>query len=107
MKLEDALPQLTERGTKVDVWVSDMCLHYMSEQVDFLLESRPVLSDNAFFVMTLKCVIGYSRASHDKQVQTQVDRLQSFASGISVVHLFSNRNGERTVMGFLKSNDGQ
>jgi hypothetical protein len=105
MKLEDALPQLVGEGVKMDVYVSDMCLHYLSSQVDFLLESRPVLRDNAFFVMTLKCIVGFTKASHDQQVETQVERLKPFATGITVIHLFSNRRGERTVMGFLKSND--
>lgn len=103
MKVEDALPQLVEEGVRIDVWTSDMCLHDMSNQIDWLLRAKDagVLSPNAMFVLTLKCNVGHSKSAFDNQVQPEVERLQGIATGIETIHLFSNRSGERTVMGFL------
>lgn len=105
MKLEDAIPILISKGVCADIWVSDMCLHDMSKQIDFLLYSKSIglLAHDALFVVTLKCTIGYSRETHDRQVEAAVKRLSSMSANVSTRHLFSNRGGERTVMGFLSN----
>lgn len=103
MKVESALPLLGKENVRVDVWTSDMCLHIMSEQVDWLLRAREagVLRPDAMFILTLKCNTGHSKLSHDYQVEKEVARLKKLATEVEVMHLFSNRNGERTVMGFF------
>ena len=101
--IENTIPTLAERGVAIDVWVSDMCLHAMSDQVDWLLKARDagILSPMAMFVLTLKCNIGHSAAAYDKQVEKEVERLDGIASDIETLHLFSNRSGERTIIGEL------
>ena len=101
--IENAIPMLAEKGAVIDLWVSDMCLHSMSDQVDWLLKARDagILSPTAMFVLTLKCNIGHSAAAYDKQVKKEVARLDGIAIDIETLHLFSNRSGERTVMGKL------
>lgn len=103
VKVEDALPLLAKENVRVDVWTSDMCLHIVSEQLDWLLRAREagILRMNAMFILTLKCNTGHSKVSYDRQVEKEVARLNEMATGVEVMHLFSNRNGERTVMGFL------
>eukprot|EP00978_Attheya_sp_CCMP212_P048860 scaffold585624_cov59-Attheya_sp.AAC.2 len=110
MKIQDALPILLEdEGTtgQVKIWVSDMCLHDMGEQVDHLLlaKKKGLLAPNAFFVLTLKCVVGHSKSAFDSQVEKVVDKLRSTSSanvvGVETFHLFSNRSGERTVIGYI------
>jgi hypothetical protein len=103
MRVEDAIPRLAEDGVRIDLWASDMCLHNMHEQLDWLLRAKEagILSPNAMFVLTLKCNIGHSKGSYDNQVEREVTRLQGIATGIETMHLFSNRSGERTVVGFL------
>ena len=102
--IENAIPMLAEKKTTIDLWVSDMCLHAMSDQVDWLLKARDagILSAKAMFVLTLKCNIGHSASAYDKQVETEVARLESIATDIQTLHLFSNRSGERTIIGSLK-----
>lgn len=102
--IEIAIPMLAEKGTTIDLWVSDMCLHAISNQVDWLLKARDagILSPMAMFVLTLKCNIGHSAAAYDKQVEKEVARLDGIATDIETLHLFSNRSGERTVIGRLK-----
>ena len=99
--IENAIPILVERGVKVNLWVSDMCLHAATDQVDWLLRANDagVLSQNTFFVLTLKCNIGHSQSSFDKQVEKEVARLKGIAIALQTLHLFSNRSGERTIMG--------
>ncbi|KAL9178982.1 hypothetical protein ACHAXT_011955 [Thalassiosira profunda] len=106
MKVQGALPILLSDETvkgKVRIFVSDMCLHKMSEQIDQLLLAREqgLLAPDAFFVLTLKCTMGHSKASYDAQVDEVVERLLAEATveGAETCHLFSNRSGERTVMG--------
>lgn len=105
MKIQDAIPILKEKKTKINVFVSDMCLHEMEEQLNFLLLAKDddILEDNAFFVLTLKCNSGFSKANFDGQVEKVLETLASRAKTrkISTYHLFSNRNGERTIMGFI------
>ena len=99
--IENAIPVLVERGVKVDLWVSDMCLHNVADQVDSLLRAKEagLLSRNTFFVLTLKCNIGHSQSSFEKQVEKEVARLKGIAGALQTLHLFSNRSGERTIMG--------
>jgi len=105
MKIQDAIPILFEKGAKINVFVSDMCLHEVEDQLEFLLQAKRegILDDEAFFVLTLKCNSGYSKASFDAQVAKVLSILPSKAPTrkLSTYHLFSNRNGERTVMGFI------
>ena len=103
MTVGEALPLLAEENVTVDVWVSDMCLHDVGEQVGWLLRAREagVLARGAMFVLTLKCNIGHSRESHDSQARREVERLGGMATKVETMHLFSNRSGERTVVGFL------
>jgi len=107
MRVQDAIPILLENGGlgKIQIWVSDMCLHRMEEQLDLLLlaKEQGLLAPNAFFVLTLKCVVGRSKISFDYQVQRVVDKLCKHAKveKVTTYHLFSNRSGERTVMGYI------
>ncbi|KAL7542952.1 hypothetical protein ACHAXR_012245 [Thalassiosira sp. AJA248-18] len=110
MKIQDALPMLLENeeattAGPVKIWVSDMCLHYMEHQVDQLLLAKKegLLAPKAFFVLTLKCVVGHSKVSYDSQVEKVVDKLRRSANvvGVEIFHLFSNRSGERTVLGYI------
>ena len=100
MKLQDAICKLPRNS--IDIFVSDMCLHEMNAQVDMMLEAKPLLKPNTFFVVTLKCVAGHSASSCDSQVQKEVSRLAQVAYGVKTVHLFVNRSRERTVMGYLR-----
>jgi hypothetical protein len=102
LKVEEALPTL--KGVHVDLWASDMCLHQMSEQIDWLLYAKDagVAGKGTFFVLTLKCKVGHSKASFDSQVAQECKRLEGITRDLQVFHLFSNRSGERTIMGYLR-----
>eukprot|EP00985_Skeletonema_marinoi_P000891 scaffold363_cov216-Skeletonema_marinoi.AAC.5 len=112
MKIQYALPKLLEDeavasdGGGVKLWVSDMCLHNMAEQVELLLLAKEegVLAPNAFFVLTLKCVVGHSKLAYDAQVKKVVDKffMDANLDCVETFHLFSNRSGERTVIGYIK-----
>jgi 23S rRNA U2552 (ribose-2'-O)-methylase RlmE/FtsJ len=107
LKLEDALPSLLKNSKNdvvhIDVWVSDMCLHQMGEQIDYLLTARDMglVGPSTFFVLTLKCLVGRSKKSFDGQVARECQRLDGMTRDMEVFHLFANRSGERTVMGYL------
>lgn len=106
LKLEDALPILLEINNNdlhIDVWVSDMCLHQMGEQIGYLLTARDMglVGPGTFFVLTLKCLVGRSKESFDGQVARECQRLDGMTRDLQVFHLFANRSGERTVMGYL------
>lgn len=105
MKIQDAIPILKQNKIKFHVFVSDMCLHEMEQQLEFLLLAKDegILEENAFFVLTLKCNSGFSKENFDGQVQKVVETLVSRVKTdrISTYHLFTNRNGERTIMGFI------
>ena len=103
MTVEEALPRIKSEEPTIDLWVSDMCLHSMESQVDWLLDAKNmgVLQSPTFFVLTLKCNIGYSASAFDRQVSLQLDRVRSMTRDVFSVHLLSNRSGERTVMGYL------
>jgi hypothetical protein len=112
MTIQNALPLLASQNAVVDIWVSDMCLHDMCAQVDWLLQARrqhaiwSAQQHPIFFVLTLKCTVGHSAKSFAAQVAPQVERLKAQSAGYSntvqVLHLLANRSGERTVMGYLE-----
>eukprot|EP00536_Pseudo-nitzschia_multiseries_P018787 jgi/Psemu1/328913/estExt_fgenesh1_pg.C_31120002 len=87
----------------LDVWVSDMCVKDVRGQIDALLAARDacVVGPGTFFVLTLKCVVGYSAKAFEYQTNEQVARLSGISRDVQVVHLFSNRSSERTVIGYL------
>lgn len=110
MKIQDAIPLLKSQinnddGKKIKVFVSDACLHSMSAQADFLLEAKEqgILSEDAFFVLTLKCTVGHGKATFDAQVDQVISSLKGRANirDLSIYHLFTNRSGERTIVGKL------
>jgi len=72
-------------------------------QIDYFLQARSqgVIGPGTFFVLTLKCTLGYSATAFDQQTEQQVKRLDGISRDIHVVHLFSNRSSERTVIGYL------
>ena len=107
-KIQDAVPLLLKEdvgAARVKIWVSDMCLHNMEAQVDLLLMAKEsgLLASNAFFVLTLKCIVGHSKSAYDAQVKKTVDKLcdSSKVENVETFHLFSNRSGERTIMGYI------
>ncbi|VEU35402.1 unnamed protein product [Pseudo-nitzschia multistriata] len=108
--IQAAVPDLaadlrsSSRTNKVlDIWVSDMCCKDMAGQIDcFLLaRSEGVVGPGTFFVLTLKCVVGYSATAFEYQAKEQVARLEGISRDVQVVHLFSNRSSERTIIGYL------
>ena len=109
--IQKALPGLASelRDSKhrknpfLDIWVSDMCVKDMEGQIDCFLQARSegVVGPGTFFVLTLKCMLGYSATAFDQQTGKQVKRLEGISKDVHVVHLFSNRSSERTVIGYL------
>jgi 23S rRNA U2552 (ribose-2'-O)-methylase RlmE/FtsJ len=106
---QEAMPMLKERLTKrkmlISIWVSDMCVHEVAKQVDMLLfaKSSGIFRDNFAFVLTIKCNVGHSETRFEELTKKEVDRLnKAGAYDVMVVHLFSNRIGERTVIGRIK-----
>ena len=91
------------RYKHLDIWVSDMNVKDMSNQIDYFLLAlgKGLIGSGTFFVLTIKCVVGYSTIAFDSQTQEQVQRLTKLARDIHVVHLFSNRTSERTIIGYL------
>ena len=103
MTIQKALPKLQEEQVSIDVWISDMCVKDMEAQIDWVLQAREmnVVRKGTFFVLTLKCVTGHSSKTFDLLVEQQIKRLQPLAKDLQVLHLFSNRNSERTVIGYF------
>ena len=106
---QDALPKLKDviekQGTPVSIWVSDMCVHDISKQVDMILlaKTKGILQPDAAFVLTIKCNVGHAKKRFDDLTEKEVARLrEAGAYDVMVVHLFSNRIGERTVIGFIQ-----
>jgi len=95
------------RRNYLDIWVSDMCVKDMSNQIDYFLLARQegIIGKDTFFVITIKCYVGCSATSFDRQTNEQVQRLliptAPLARNIHVIHLFFNRNSERTIIGYL------
>ena len=102
--LASELTEAVERKNRfLDIWVSDMCVKDMPGQIDYFLQARSegVVGPGTFFVLTLKCTLGYSATAFDQQTEQQVRRLDGISRDVHVVHLFSNRSSERTVIGYL------
>ena len=90
----------------INLWVSDMCLSDIEDQVNTFLQAKilNILAPDAFFVLTLKCTTGHSRGTFDELTEKEIHRLLAGlknARHVRSYHLFSNRRGERTVMGFM------
>ena len=104
-RIEDFLPKLQAQGVLLDIWVSDMCLKDMGYQVNCMLAARDmaVLRKGLFFVLTLKCTLGHAKVTFDRQVAEEVARLEenNRVRDLQIIHLFANRIGERTIMGYL------
>ncbi|KAL7516554.1 hypothetical protein ACHAWX_001555 [Stephanocyclus meneghinianus] len=106
---EAALPLLHDilkrRKALISIWVSDMCVHEVSKQVDIFLQAKNkgILQSNAAFVLTIKCNIGHAKERFNELTRIEVNRLkEAGAKDLMVFHLFSNRIGERTVIGVVK-----
>ncbi|KAL7544851.1 hypothetical protein ACHAWF_008215 [Thalassiosira exigua] len=110
MTAKEAMPKLredlTRRNDKVGLWVSDMCVHDIPKQVDTFLMAyqKGVFQPRAGFVLTIKCNVGHASWRFDSWAKEQADRLARDvgAYDVSIMHLFSNRIGERTVVGRVK-----
>jgi len=103
-----AIPQLHEilakRDTKIALWVSDMCVHDIPQQVDMFKSAydEGIFEKNAAFVLTIKCNKGHGRERFDMLVEQEASRLRKMgAYRMMTFHLFSNRIGERTIAGFI------
>ena len=103
MKGMDAISMLQKEGCVVDIWVSDMCLANPKDQIDHLVvaNKKGLLAKNAFFVLTLKFNTGHSKDTFDKFAKIECERLGSELNieNLQMYHLFSNRKGERTLVG--------
>jgi hypothetical protein len=82
-----------------------MCLVDPKQQVDHLVEAKEkgILAANAFFVLTLKFNTGHSKETFDRFACQELERLKELVKveSVQIYHLFSNRKGERTIMGRL------
>lgn len=103
LTIQKALPMLCDQNITIQVWVSDMCVKDMEQQVDWLLEARHmgVVTRGTFFVLTLKCIVGHSSNTFDLLVDRQWERLHGISKNVQKIHLFSNRISERTLVGYL------
>ena len=103
-QIQDALPVMEKN--MVGIYVSDMCLSVMEMQLEYMLMAKRegVLKHNCFFVLTLKCILGHAKEAHDKQAQEVARRLTdgNLADDVAIIHLFNNRSGERTLLGYLR-----
>lgn len=110
MTAQNAIPQLrdilTHRKAKVSIWVSDMCVQDVGKQVDiFLLAMEDqVVGSGTGFVLTIKCNVGHAKERFDEMANAEAARLkeQVDVMSVEILHLFSNRIGERTIIGCLK-----
>jgi len=111
MKALDALPKIhdilakRDDNPKVSLWVSDMCVKDVPKQVDTFLRAKEegIFEPNLAFVLTIKCYIGHGKRRFDMLAEEQAKRLEEAgAYDMHVVHLFSNRIGERTIVGYIK-----
>mmetsp|Transcript_107521 Transcript_107521/g.219442 ORF Transcript_107521/g.219442 Transcript_107521/m.219442 type:complete len:502 (-) Transcript_107521:1067-2572(-) len=102
-QLKDAVAGGGRNNPFLDIWVSDMCCKDMPGQIDCFLQARSerVIGAGTFFVLTIKCVVGYSATAFEHQTKEQVKRLEGISRDVHVVHLFSNRSSERTLIGYL------
>jgi 23S rRNA U2552 (ribose-2'-O)-methylase RlmE/FtsJ len=108
MTAATAIPHLHEilakKDTKIALWVSDMCVHDIPQQVDVFKSAydEGIFEKNAAFVLTIKCNKGHGRERFDMLVEEEAIRLRKMgAYRMMTFHLFSNRIGERTIAGFI------
>jgi 23S rRNA C2498 (ribose-2'-O)-methylase RlmM len=103
LTIKQALPKLKADNVTIDIWVSDMCVKDLEQQIDWLLEARKVgvVGQGTFVVLTMKCIVGHSHATFDHLVREQQQRLSPIAEKLQSLHLFSNRSSERTIVGYL------
>jgi hypothetical protein len=104
MKIQDALPLLkSDLSSPVNVWVSDMNPKTLANQVDHFLSAyeQGVVGNGTFFVLTLKCVIGYSSSTFDRIAKEQMQRIDYITRDLQMLHLFVNRLSERTIIGYI------
>jgi RNA recognition motif-containing protein len=103
-QIQDALPDMEK--DVVGIYVSDMCLSVMEKQLEYMLmaKKKGVLKSGCFFVLTLKCILGHAKEAHDEQAQVVARRLSDgdLADEVAIIHLFNNRAGERTLLGYLR-----
>jgi 23S rRNA U2552 (ribose-2'-O)-methylase RlmE/FtsJ len=115
---QEAILKLQQDGVTCDILVSDMNCKEIDDQLLNLLQlarqtnlfNHRATNDSvctggaSWFVITLKCGLGYSEQSYNKQVQAVVQRLEKeqLAEQVEVVHLFGNRTTERTLIGLVK-----
>lgn len=110
MTAQNAIPNLrvilTRREAKVAIWVSDMCVQEVGKQVDIfmLAVKEQLIKSGTAFVLTIKCNVGHARERFDEMTNAEAARLieQVDVSGLEILHLFSNRIGERTIIGCVK-----
>lgn len=115
MKIQDALPLIQRElgeaaistSPPVSIWVCDMNCRDLSFPIDCLINARQVglIGPGTFFVLTVKLVKGHAVTTFEMLVEEQVQRLLNEEAGfgfekVHVLHLFSNRIRERTVMGY-------
>ena len=103
-QIQDALPEM--KKNVVGIYVSDMCLSVMEKQLEYMLIAKKegVLGSSCFFVLTLKCILGHAKVAHDEQAQEVARKLieGNLADDVAIMHLFNNRLGERTILGYLR-----
>ena len=103
MRGKDAIDLLQKEGKTVNLWVSDMCLADPKHQIDHLVlaKEKGILNDNSFFVLTLKFNTGHSKDTFDLFAREDLKRLKEKmkVENVQTYHLFSNRKGERTLIG--------
>ncbi|EJK69478.1 hypothetical protein THAOC_09262 [Thalassiosira oceanica] len=111
MKADAAIAKLqqilSKENDRIALYVSDMCLVDLDAQVDTFLAAHQagILREDAAFVLTIKCNVGRSKAHFDSLAAVEARRIKEATEGgreIEIMHLFSNRIGERTIVGFLK-----
>ena len=97
------VPGTTTPTPYLDIWVSDMCVKDLRNQLEyfFLARQHQLVGRGTFFVFTIKCVIGYSSTAFEQQCHEQYGRLQPIAQHLHTFHLFYNRTSERTILGYL------
>ena len=55
------------------------------------------------FVLTIKCNVGHEKNDLISLAEEKADRVRNHgAYDMRMIHLFSNRIGERTIIGFIK-----
>ena len=109
MTAEKAIPilrdNLSQSNASIALWVSDMCVHEIPKQVNMFLRAyeAKLFEPDAAFVLTIKCNVGHAKEQFDQLAEEQADRLRNHgAYDMQMMHLFSNRIGERTIVGFIK-----